>query len=177
MATFIPFRGASPKIAPDAFVAPSAVVIGDVELGPRASIWYGCTVRGDVNHVRIGRSTNIQDNTVIHVDSGGFATEIGDDILIGHMCLIHGCRLEDGSFVGMNSTIMDGCVLEEGAMLAAGSLLTPGKRIPARQLWAGRPAKFMRELSEEDVAGFKYATDHYADLAQAHLEACRDAGL
>ncbi len=177
MPTVIPFKGTIPEFAPDAFIAPNAVVIGDVVIGSRSSVWYGCTIRGDVNHVRIGRSSNIQDNSVIHVDSGKYPTLIGDDVLIGHMCIIHGCTLEDGSFVGMNSTIMDGCVVESGAMVAAGSLVTPGKHIPARQLWAGRPAKFMRELSDEDIAGFKWGTDHYADLAQAHIVACRDAGM
>ena len=177
MATLIPFKGTAPVIADDAFVAPNAVLIGDIVIGSRSSIWYGCAIRGDVNHIRIGRNSNIQDNSVIHVDSGKFPTIIGDDVLVGHMCIVHGCTLEDGTFVGMNSTIMDGCVMESGSMLAAGSLLTPGKRVPARQLWAGRPAKFMRELSDEDIARFKWGTDHYADLAQAHLVACRDAGV
>lgn len=168
MAHVIPHRGVRPEIAPDAFVAPNAAVIGDVAVGPRASVWYGCTVRGDVNYVRIGEGTNVQDNTVIHVDHARFPTVIGKWALIGHACVIHACTLEDESFVGMSSTVMDDVVVETHAMLAAGSLVTPGCRVPAGQLWAGRPAKYMRDLTDEEIADIRVASERYADLAGRH---------
>jgi len=167
----IPFDGHVPQIAADAFIAPTATIIGDVEIGTASSVWYGCTVRGDVNHIRIGHSSNIQDHTVIHVDRRKFPAIIGDHVLVGHMCIIHGCTLEDGSFVGMNATVMDGCVVESGGMVAAGALLTPGKRVGRGELWGGRPAKFMRNLTDEQIAGFREATDHYARLAARHKAA------
>ena len=167
-ATILPYEGKRPRIADDAFIAPTATLIGDVEIGSRSSIWYGCTVRGDVNYVRIGENTNIQDNTVIHVDSVRYPTIIGDNILVGHMCVIHACTLEDGCFIGMRACVMDGAVVESGAMVAAGALVIPGKRIARGQLWAGSPAKHMRDLTDEEIAGFRTATDLYAEYAQNH---------
>jgi carbonic anhydrase/acetyltransferase-like protein (isoleucine patch superfamily) len=167
----IPYGGKAPVIAPDAFVAPSATLIGDVTVGPASSIWYGCTVRGDENHVRIGARTNVQDNTVIHIDSRTFPTLIGDDVLIGHGCIVHACTLENGSFVGMGAVVMDGAVVESGAMVAAGALVGPGKRVPAGQLWAGRPAKYMRDLSPEERAGIGLAGRRYAEFAARHRAA------
>jgi carbonic anhydrase/acetyltransferase-like protein (isoleucine patch superfamily) len=161
----------------DAFVAPGARVIGDVEIGPDASIWYNCVLRGDVNRIRIGARTNVQDGTVIHVDSpksgagGGHPTLIGEDVLIGHMAMVHGCRLHDRAFVGLGAIVMDGCEIESGGMLAAGAMLTPGKRIPAGQLWAGRPARYVRDLGEAEFAAQAEGVAHYVALARAHKEA------
>jgi gamma-carbonic anhydrase len=169
--TIIPFGGHVPKVAEDAFIAPGVTLIGDIEIGARSSIWYGCTVRGDVNKIRIGEGSNLQDNSVIHVDSGGLATIIGDNILIGHQCLIHACELQTGSMVGMQSCVMDGAVVESDAMVAAGSLVTPGKRILSGQLWGGRPAKYMRDLSKEDIQSMHHGTRTYAEFAQSHLAA------
>ena len=160
-------------------MAPGARLIGDVEIGPEASIWYNCVLRGDVNRIRVGARTNIQDGSVIHVDSPkaglpeGHPTLIGEEVLIGHLAMVHGCILEDRAFVGLGSIVMDGCVIESGAMLAAGALLTPGKRIPAGQLWAGRPAKFIRELTPEELDGQRAGVAHYVELARAHREALR----
>lgn len=181
----MPYRGIWPKIDPRAFVAPGAVVIGDVEIGAHSSIWFGCVVRGDVNKIRIGQRTNIQDGTVIHVASGdqparlgdnlsaqqstkswtGYPTLIGDDVTVGHMALLHACVVETGAFVGMKAAVMDGAVIEGQGMLAAGAVLTPGKRISRGQLWAGTPARFWRDLSLEDVAQFPLRAQQYADLA------------
>jgi carbonic anhydrase/acetyltransferase-like protein (isoleucine patch superfamily) len=152
-------------------------LIGDIDIGPEASIWYNCVLRGDVNRISIGARTNIQDGSVIHVDSpkpgheSGHATVIGAEVLIGHMAMVHGCILHDRAFVGLGSIVMDGCEIESEAMLAAGAMLTPGKRIPAGQLWAGRPAKYVRELSPEELAGQREGVAHYVALAKAHRDA------
>ena len=173
------FGGKAPRIDPTAFVAPGAVLIGDVEISAEASIWYNCVLRGDVNRIRIGARTNIQDGTVLHVDSpkpgdpDGHPTLIGEEVLIGHMAMVHGCILHDRAFVGLGSIVMDGCEIESDAMLAAGAMLTPGKRIPARQLWAGRPAKYVRDLSDEDLRGMRMGVAHYVELARMHAEALR----
>lgn len=177
MAKLIPFGGKAPRIDPAAFVAPGAVLIGDVEIGPEASIWYNCVLRGDVNRIRIGARTNIQDGSVLHVDSprpgnpAGLPTIIGEDVLIGHMAMLHGCILHDRAFVGLGAIVMDGCEIEGGAMLAAGALLTPGRRIPAGQLWAGRPAKYVRDLSEAEIEGQQAGVAHYVALAKLHAAA------
>src|SRR5579872_4659787 len=129
-------KGISPTISPQAFVAPGAAVVGDVQIGADSGIWFGCVVRGDVNIVRIGRRTNVQDGTVIHVTRRTGPTIIGDGVTIGHSALLHACTLHDHCFVGMRATIMDGAVVESGGWLAAGALLTPNKRVPRGQLWA-----------------------------------------
>lgn len=170
------FAGHTPRLAPDAFVAPGAQVIGDVEIGPGSSVWYNCVLRGDLNHIRVGAGSNIQDGSVVHVDSGldggcGYPALIGDGVLVGHLAIVHGCTLMDGCFVGMGAIIMDGCVIEPGAMLAAGALLTPGKRIPAGELWGGRPAKLMRVMSEQERALNALGAPGYAQLAQEHRKA------
>jgi carbonic anhydrase/acetyltransferase-like protein (isoleucine patch superfamily) len=167
----LPFRGHTPKIAADVFLAPGASVIGDVVIGSRSSVWFGCVLRGDTNFVRIGEGTNIQDGTIVHVTHDGNATLIGSDVTIGHGCILHACTLEDGSFIGMGSTVLDGAVVESGAMAAAGSLVTPGKRIPRGQLWAGRPARYLRELTPDDHAAFAERAAHYVELAAEYLRA------
>ena len=165
----MPYGGKHPEIAADAFIAPNAAVIGDVAVGAQSSIWFGCTVRGDGNFIRIGARTNIQDGTVIHVDSASLPTIIGDDVTVGHMALIHACTLEDGSFIGMGATVMDGAVVESGAMVAAGALVTPGKRVPAGELWAGSPAKMWRDLGDHERATLTDAAAHYVALARDYL--------
>ncbi|SDF75893.1 Carbonic anhydrase or acetyltransferase, isoleucine patch superfamily [Limimonas halophila] len=175
----LPFKGMAPKVATDAFIAENAVVIGDVEIGEQGSVWYGCVIRGDVNRIRIGARTNVQDGTVIHVNhdphgdyretGGGEPTWIGNDVTIGHMALIHACTIESGGFVGMRATVMDGAVVEGGAMVAAGALVTPNKRVPAGELWGGSPAKKMRDLTAEERANMPYQARHYAHLADAYL--------
>jgi carbonic anhydrase/acetyltransferase-like protein (isoleucine patch superfamily) len=171
----IPFAGKAPLIDPTAFVAPGATLIGDVEVGPEASIWYNCVLRGDMNKIRIGARTNIQDGSVIHVDpprpggpEAGFPALIGEEVLIGHLAMVHGCTLHDRAFVGLGAIVMDGCEIEGDAMLAAGAMLTQGKRIPSGQLWAGRPAKYVRDLTEADLAGMRMGVAHYVALAKRH---------
>jgi len=172
----LPFRGISPDIDAEAFIAPNVSVIGDVRIGAGSSIWYGCTVRGDVNKVRIGKGSNLQDNSTIHVDSKQYPTIIGDDVLIGHQCLIHGCTIGDGATIGMQSCLMDGVVIEAGAMVAAGSLVTPGKTIPRGQIWSGRPAKFMREMDEGSIEDLREAARYYARLAKEHKQMIEQRG-
>ena len=135
-------------------------------------------IRADVNRILSGARTNIQDGTVVHCDSdkdgnGGYPTIIGNDVLIGHMAMLHGCTLKDRAFVGLGAIVMDGCVIEGDAMLAAGAMLTPGKTIAHRQLWAGRPAKYMRDLSDEAVTGMRTGVEHYVHNAKAHMGAVK----
>lgn len=167
-------NGKAPRIHDSAFIAPGCRIIGDVEIGPDASIWYNCVIRGDVTKVVIGARTNVQDGTVIHCDGPmpgrpeGYPTLIGEDVLIGHMAMIHGTVIEDKGFVGFAAQTMNGCVIEREGMLAAGALLAPGKRIPARQLWSGRPATFMRDLDDRAIAGLQMGVAHYVENGRLH---------
>ncbi len=176
--SIISFNGKTPRIDPSAFVAPGCRIIGDVEIGPEASIWYNCVLRGDVNAIRVGARTNIQDGTVVHCDSGhdglgGHATIIGEDVLIGHLAMVHGTTLRDRSFVGLGAITMDGTVIESGGMLAAGGMLTPGKIIGANEMWGGRPARLMRTLTDDQVTGNLKGVEGYRVLAKAHAAALR----
>jgi carbonic anhydrase/acetyltransferase-like protein (isoleucine patch superfamily) len=164
----LPYRNKLPKIDPSAFIAQNAVITGDVEIGPDAGIWFGCVMRGDVCNIRIGARTNVQDGTIVHCTRDRWPCLIGADITIGHNAILHGCVLEDGCFVGMGACVMDGAVIEGGAMVAAGALVTPGKRVKKGELWAGNPAKMMRELSEEELAFFPKSVAHYVDLAKEY---------
>ena len=175
MALILPFGAQRPRIGRGVFLAPNATVIGDVDLDDEASVWFGAVVRGDIGRIRIGARTNIQDGTIIHVNheregAVGTKTTIGDDITVGHMALLHACTLEDGCFIGMKACIMDGVVVESGAMVAAGALVTPGKRVKRGELWAGSPAKFMRALTEKEIAYFAYSAEHYAELAASYRQ-------
>lgn len=181
--TILPFKGKVPRIHDSAFIAPGCRIIGDVEIGPDASIWYNCVVRGDSNRIVIGARTNIQDGSVVHCDgpkegiSPGYPTIIGEDVLIGHMAMVHGCILADRAFVGLGSIVMDGCTIECDGMLGAGAMLTPGKTIGAGQLWTGRPAKFLRELTDKAKADMQSGVAHYVENGRAHqAEVGRVAG-
>lgn len=168
MSHIYPYKNINPKIANNAFIAPNAAVIGDVEIKEETSIWYGCSLRGDVNDIKIGQRTNIQDNSVIHTTYKLQGTYIGDDVTIGHSAILHACTIENMGFVGMQACVMDEAVIETMGMLAAGALLTPGKRVPSGQLWAGRPAKFMRDINEEERKYIEWSATHYARLGSEH---------
>lgn len=175
-ARIITLNGHTPRIHDSAFVAPGAVIIGDVEIGAEASIWYNCVLRGDVNAIRIGARSNVQDGTVIHCDAAdnpatGTPTIIEEEALIGHMAMLHGCTVRRNALVGLGSIVMDRCVLEENAMLAAGAMLTPGKTIASYQMWGGRPARFMRELDEMWATGNRMGVAHYVHNGQLHKAA------
>lgn len=177
--SIISLNGKTPRIADSAFIAPGCRIIGDVEIGPKASIWYNCVIRGDVNSIRIGARTNVQDGSVIHCDSPGegrtegWPTIIGDDVLIGHLAMVHGCVLEDRAFVGLGAIVMSGARIEGDGMLAAGAMLTGGKTVGAGQLWTGRPAKYLRDLPDAAIADMRRGVAHYVDNGQDHLAALR----
>ena len=177
--TILPLHGKAPRIHDSAFIAPGCRIIGDVEIGADASIWYNCVIRADVNRIVIGARTNIQDGSVVHCDSpkpgreAGYPTIIGEDVLIGHMAMVHGCILEDRAFVGLGAIVMDGCTIGSDAMLAAGAMLTPGKAMPGGQLWTGRPAKHLRDLPEAAIAEMRAGVAHYVENARHHAEAVR----
>ena len=157
--------GVAPQLAPDAWVAPTAAVIGDVVLGAGVSVWWHCVLRGDTNYIRVGDGSNIQDGTIIHVNRERFPCLIGRHVTVGHACIVHACTLEDHAFVGMGATVLDGAVIEEGGMLAAGGLLTPDKRIGRNELWAGSPARLMRVMDAEERARWDRTAAHYVELA------------
>jgi carbonic anhydrase/acetyltransferase-like protein (isoleucine patch superfamily) len=170
----MPWKGVSPKISDDAFIAPNATIIGDVEVGPKASIWFNCVLRGDVNKIRIGARTNIQDGTIVHVDreadakDDGYPTLIGDDVLVGHNAMIHGTTIENGGFVGMCATLLDGAYVEGEAMVAAGALVGPGKRILRHQLWGGVPARYLRDMKPGEISYAPDGVAHYVKLAEGY---------
>ncbi len=165
-----PFNGIWPSITDDCFIAPGARIIGDVHIGAGSSIWFNVVIRGDVGKIRIGARTNIQDGSVVHVSSGGIHTTIGDDVLIGHMALIHGTTIDNGGFVGFNAATMDNSHIKKNGMLAAGSLLSPGKVIGEAELWMGRPAKFKRNLDAEMLVNNAKGSRGYAEIAAEYLD-------
>jgi carbonic anhydrase/acetyltransferase-like protein (isoleucine patch superfamily) len=159
------YGGFTPKIHSTAWIAENAALIGEVEIAEGAGIWYGVVLRGDSGGIRIGVNSNVQDNSVMHE-----GVEVGANITIGHMALVHACKLEDNCFIGMKACVMDEVVVEEGAMVAAGALVTPGKRIPKGQLWAGSPARFMRELRDTDYATMRASAKYYTELARKYRD-------
>jgi carbonic anhydrase/acetyltransferase-like protein (isoleucine patch superfamily) len=169
------FKGVLPKLAAGAYVDESAVVIGDVEIAEDASIWPMCSIRGDVNSIAIGARSNIQDGSVIHVThrfSGlpeGHATRIGSDVTVGHKVMLHGCTVEDLCLIGMGSTVLDGAIIRSKVLLGAGSLVPEGKDLEGGFLWLGRPAKKMRELTEQELKWFEYSAMHYVKLKNDYL--------
>lgn len=162
-------HGVMPTIGDGAFVAETAVLIGDVVVGADASIWYGCVLRGDGNYIRVGERTNVQDSTIVHIATDRYPTLIGAGVTIGHAAVIHACTLQDDSFVGMGATVMDGAVVERHAMVAAGALVTPGKVVRSGELWAGVPARRMRDLTPEDIENIHTSATHYCEFAQSYL--------
>lgn len=167
MPLILPYAGKTPKIHDSAFIAETAVIAGDVEIGPDTNVWYGCVIRGDVNKVVIGARCNIQDGTVVH-EARPHGAIIGDDVSIGHMALIHACTLEDGCFIGMKACVMDGAVVEGGAMLGAGGLLAPGKRVPSGQVWVGSPARYLREIKDAEREYMEYVGPNYVKLGREY---------
>ena len=162
------FMGLSPEISQSAFLAASAVISGAVRIENDVSIWHNVTLRGDANYITIGKGTNIQDNSCVHIDSSRYPTIIGDYVTIGHSAIIHACTLGDESFVGMGAIVMDGAVIEPQAMVAAGAMVTPGKTVPSGELWAGRPAKKMRDLTEAEMAELRISALRYIEFGRAY---------
>jgi gamma-carbonic anhydrase len=164
----IPYQGILPEIAEDAYIAPNATIIGKVKIGADSTILFNTVIRGDVEAIYIGERTNLQDGTIVHVTGGKYETHIGDEVSIGHKALIHGARLEDRCFIGMSATIMDNVVVETGAMVAAGALVTPGKCVKSGEVWAGNPAKKMRDMKPEEVDMIPYVRDMYVKLGREY---------
>ena len=172
----ISFRGHTPEISNSAFIAPTASIIGDVKIGAGSGIWYNCVLRGDMNEIRIGENSNVQDGTIIHVASLGQGTYIGSRVSIGHLALIHACTIEDGAMIGMQATVMDGALIEAGALVAAGSLVPPGKRVLKGQMWAGTPAKYIRDVRQSDQGMIDYIWPVYRNLAGEYIDSGLDTG-
>ncbi len=162
------FGSATPRIHPDAWLAPGSVVVGDVEIGADSSLWYGAIVRGDVEAIRIGERSNLQDGSVVHVTAGRFSTQIGDDITVGHRAVVHGCVVEDGALIGIGAIVLDGAHVGAGALVAAGAVVTPGTKIEARGLAIGTPAKVVRTISDEEFEEQLERTRHYVETARRH---------
>jgi carbonic anhydrase/acetyltransferase-like protein (isoleucine patch superfamily) len=173
-----PYRDILPRQGERVYVDPAATLVGDVVLGDDVSLWPGAVVRGDVNFIRIGARTNVQDGAVVHVSHdgphaklGGFATVIGADVTIGHKAIIHACRIEDAVLVGMGAIVLDGAVLRKHAFVGAGALVAPGKEVGEGELWLGNPAKKVRMLSDAEIEALYYSAGHYVRLKDDYLTA------
>ena len=166
-----PFSGKVPRFGLRVFVASSAVLIGDVVLGDDASVWYGAVLRADLQAIRIGARSNVQDNVVVHVDEPDFPVEVGEDVTIGHAAILHGCRVERGALVGMQATVLNGAVVGEEAVVAAGALVAPGMIVPPRTLVAGVPAKVGRDVTPEELEHMRRGVRSYLGLKGRYLAA------
>ncbi len=168
------FEQIDPFIDETAYVDPAATVIGDVAIGAQSSAWPGSVLRGDVQSIRIGERTNVQDGAIVHVthdgefSPGGFATTIGDDVTVGHRAIIHACTIEDRVLVGMGAIVMDGAVVRSDVIIGAGSLVPGGTELESGRLYVGSPVKEKRELTDEELRFLRYSAKHYAELALRH---------
>ncbi|CZE47317.1 gamma carbonic anhydrase family protein [Campylobacter geochelonis] len=179
----IKFKNISPNVAKSAFIADGAKVIGDVSIGEDSSVWFNCVLRGDVNYIKIGKRTNVQDLTTIHVwhasysEDGelldaGYPTIIGDDVTIGHNCVIHACKIDDRCLVGMNAVVMDGAKIGCESIVGAGSVITKGKVFPPRSLILGSPAKLVRQLNDEEAKSLLESAQNYVKFKDEFLKNC-----
>lgn len=168
------FQGRTPSIAEDVWVDPTAVIIGEVELGPGSSVWPQVVIRGDIHYIKIGANTNIQDGSVVHVthdsrfNPGGYPTIIGDKVTVGHKVMLHGCTIGDNCLIGMGAVVMDGAVIESRVVLGAGSLVPGGKVLEGGYLWHGAPVRKVRELNEKEQEFLDYSPLNYSRLAQQY---------
>jgi carbonic anhydrase/acetyltransferase-like protein (isoleucine patch superfamily) len=163
----IEYSGASPNIHESCFIAKSAEVIGNVNIGENTSVWYNCVIRGDENKINIGNYTNIQDGSVIHI-SKEHGTEIGDYVTIGHKAIVHACKIGNNVLVGMGAIILDGAEIEDNVLIGAGSIVTPGKKIPSGSLVLGSPARVVRKLTDEEIKQLKQSAIDYVQYAEKH---------
>ena len=168
------FNSIRPNIHSTAFIAEDAIVIGDVEIAEDASVWFGSIIRGDVNSIRIGARTNIQDGTIIHVSSKTHSTTLEDEITVGHRVTLHGCHVESGCLIGIGSILLDGVRIGHNSLIAAGSLLTPGTIIPPNSLVMGSPAKVKRALTDEELAYLDKSWRNYTELKKRYEELAAD---
>lgn len=171
------FEGHTPQIDPQAWLDPSCLVIGDVRIGARSSIWPGSVVRGDIHRIRIGSDSNIQDGSVLHISHdgpympGGSPLTVGDRVTVGHKAILHGCEIGDECLVGMGAVVMDKVVIEPQVIIGAGSLVPPGKVLKSGYIYTGSPARQARELNDRERAYFSYSAAYYVELAQRHRAA------
>jgi carbonic anhydrase/acetyltransferase-like protein (isoleucine patch superfamily) len=168
----LPHGDTLPEISPSAWVAPGAYVVGDVHLGEESSVWYGAVLRGDTEPIRIGSRTNIQDGCVLHADPG-YPAIVGDECVIGHNAIVHGCEIGDRCLIGMGATVLNGARIGEGSIVAAGALVPEGKEYPPRSLIVGIPAKRMRDVSEEQTEDIARGVQTYVERAAAHRKSLR----
>jgi carbonic anhydrase/acetyltransferase-like protein (isoleucine patch superfamily) len=169
-----PFKGKTPKVNTSAFIAENAVLVGDIEIGANCSVWYGVAIRADINKVRIGADTNIQENTVIHVDLndrglGDCATVIGDRVTVGHSAVLHGCTIGNDCLIGMGAIVLSGAKIGEGSVVAAGALVREGQEIPPHSLVMGMPAQVKRTLGDPELELIRHSAQHYVDLAKEYI--------
>lgn len=164
------YRGVLPRLGKRVFLAPDAHLCGDVEVGDDVSFWFHTAARGDVHRIRIGARSNVQDGTVLHVTHRTHPLEIGEGVVIGHGCVVHGCTVEDGALIGIGATVLDGAVIERGAQIGAGAVVTPGTRIPAGQLALGIPARVRRPLEPEEQRHIEENVERYVRLKNEYLE-------
>ena len=160
-------KGMTPETHENCFIAENAALMGDIKVDEKSSIWYGCVARGDVAPIRIGKRTNIQDNSVLHTDAG-LTLVIGDDVTIGHGCIIHGTTIHGNSIIGMGSILLNHSIIGRNTIIGAGSLVTEGKVVPEGELWMGRPAKFIRKLTPEEIENITSSAIHYTEYAMMH---------
>jgi carbonic anhydrase/acetyltransferase-like protein (isoleucine patch superfamily) len=170
MAIIRSYGGKHPSVGADAFLADNAVLVGDVVVGARSSIWFGAVLRGDVYHIRIGEETSIQDNAVVHVTHGRNATLVGSRVTVGHSVTLHGCVVRDHCIIGMGSIILDEAEIGERCIIGAGALVTPGTKIPAGTLAVGAPARPKRDLTADELAWVEVSAEHYVELARSYLK-------
>ncbi|MFC4728651.1 gamma carbonic anhydrase family protein [Coralloluteibacterium thermophilus] len=171
-----PYLDARPQLGARVYVDPAATVIGDVALGDDASVWPGCVLRGDVNRIRIGARTNVQDGTIVHVTHegpftrpGGIPTLVGDDVTIGHGVILHACTVEDACLIGMRAILLDGVVVKRHAFVGAGALVPPGKTVGEGELWLGNPARKVRMLTDRELENLHYSAAHYVRVKDRYL--------
>lgn len=165
-----PYRGVVPRIARSAYIDPSAQVIGDVVIGERSSVWPNVSIRGDVNHIRIGEETSIQDNTVVHVDHVEYPCVVGNRVTVGHAAVLHGCQVEDGALIGIGAIVLNGAKIGAGAVVAAGALVPEGMEIPACMVAMGTPARIRRAVSAEEQQRFQKNCDNYIKITAIYKE-------
>ncbi len=165
---YISYEGKLPKVHEKAWIAETAVLIGDVEVGEDSSVWYGCVLRGDKMEIRVGKRTNIQDGSILHIEGGLYACILGDDITVGHGAIVHGCEVSNGALIAMGAIVLNNVKVGEGAVIGAGALVPEGKEIPPGTLWMGSPAKYVRDLRENERGRFQQASVSYSQLKEKY---------
>jgi carbonic anhydrase/acetyltransferase-like protein (isoleucine patch superfamily) len=164
------YRGVTPRIASSAYIHPAAQIIGDVAIGEHSSVWPNASIRGDVNYIRIGDETSIQDNAVLHVDHGIYPCIVGHRVTVGHAVVLHGCEVGDGALIGIGAIVLNGAKIGAGAVIAAGALVPEGMHVSARMLAMGSPAKIRREVSAEEEERFRQGSDRYIEITAIYKE-------